>query len=58
MEHVLRSARTQRAATSVFVPKAFIRSENRMERNVLPRVGILHTNALFLFLKKIDNLLY
>lgn len=49
MAHVLRSARTQRAVTSVFVLKVFFLLVSRMGQSVLPKVGAhhLHTGDKF-----------
>lgn len=41
MAHVLKTARIQRAAMSVFVLKAFFQLVSRMGQSVLPRVGTL-----------------
>lgn len=45
MAHVLRSARTQRAATSVFVLKVFTLLVSHMGQSVLPRVRAHHSHT-------------
>lgn len=57
MGRVLRSARTQKAAMSAFVLKAFTRLANRMGQSVPPRVRAWHSYKEENSLKK-SSLLY